>query len=194
MDRSPSDLWSEDLKASEKPVLYFLTTDDARDKSRMNIVQSTVLMDERVATAAKFFNCVRMNGDSLEKDHALYSELKGKNLPRMVVLTSSGKKVGSIEGKVSPSRLYGMMKKSAEKEYSVRLDTLVKRHRDLLNQIDKLDGRKKVLASKEQRSEGRENSDIRKLRREIEVTELKLQVTEKKLFDVQRRDAKKARA
>ena len=156
----------------------------------MDIVNSTVLADERVATAAKFFKCVKLNGDDLSKSHDLYDELKGGKLPRMVVLSSEGKKVGSIEGKVSPTRLYSVLKKGAQSEFTVKLDSLVKQHRDLLNQIDKLDGRKKVLASKETRANGKETGDIRKLRREIELTESKLQKQEKSIFDVKRKDKK----
>ena len=114
---------------------------------------------------------------------------KGK-LPRMVVVSSEGKKIGSVEGKVSPTRLYSVLKKGAQAEFTVKLDSLVKQHRDLLNQIDKLDGRKKVLAGKETRANGKETGDIRKLRREIELTEAKLQKQEKNIFDVKRKDKK----
>ncbi len=184
------DNWSKDLSADEaKPTLFYLTTDKARAKSKMNLLENTVLMDERVATAAKFFNCRKIDGDTLDSDHPLFSELKGRQLPRMVVVSAEGKKVSAVEGKVSATRLYGAMKKSAEREFVVKLDKLVKHHRQLLNDLDKLNGRRTVLASKEERADGRETGDIRKLRREIELTELKLEDVERKLFDVKRRSA-----
>lgn len=176
------------IASEAKPRLFLLSTEDEDDQSQMTNLEGTVLRDERVATAAKFFECHKINGDKLNDEHKYFQALKGRTLPRIVVMTSEGEKLGSIEGKVSPTKLYGLMKASAERAFKVRMDRLVKEHRSLLNRIDKLDGQKRVLASKEERAEGRETSSIRKLRRSIEAEELKIQKMEEKLFDVDARE------
>ena len=180
----------EESADASRPRLIYLTTAADRLRSKMNVVEGTVLVDERVATAAKFFDCYQLDGDSIERDHPLYEKINGRQLPRFVAIGSDGKVHGKLEGKVSPSRLYSMLKGVADREYATGgMDRLVKKHRDMLNRLDRLTQKKQTLAAREKKSEGRETREIRSLREQIRKEESSLAEFETELWDVDRRTA-----
>jgi len=176
-------------KASEdaRPSLFYLTTAEERARSKMAVVENSVLLDERVATAAKLFDCFQIDGDSLAKDDPLYESLRGRELPRFVAMRSDGKVAGRVEGSVSPSRVYSLLRGVAEREYVTRLDDLVNRHRKLLDELDKLNTKKQVLASKVEKSPSKETREILDLRFEIVEKEMELEKLEAQIFDVKKR-------
>lgn len=113
----------------------------------MGYIEGTVFKDERIGLGTKFFLCMRINGDSLTEGHPLFSLLKGKKLPRCVLVSRDHTVVKKLEGKrIKASTLFSAMKYVARKDYKTSLTSYVGKMRKLLFEIDKLDQQQKALA------------------------------------------------
>ncbi len=136
----------------------------------MNYVEKTVLKDERIGLGAKFFDCMRLDGDALTEGHPLYSLLKGKKLPRCVLVSRDRSMVKKLEGKrIKASTLFSAMKAVSRKDYKTSLTSYVAKMRKLLFEMDKLDQQQKALARLKKQARVK-----RGLRRKVEAWEKKL--------------------
>ncbi len=123
-----------------------LTTGERSAKRVMSYLEGTVLKDERIALGAKFFHCVRMDGDTLTEGHPLYSLVKGKKLPRCVLVSRDRSLVKKLEGKrIKASTLFAAMKAVARRDYKTSFTSYVAKMRKLLFEMDKLDQQQKAL-------------------------------------------------
>jgi hypothetical protein len=119
----------------------------------MKNVDSTTLRDENVAISATLFWQVKLNGLKVKEGNPYWKTLGGKALPRMVVVDAAGAKVGAVEGKdVSPSKVFGLMKKAASRTYKTDLDTVVKETKSILTEIDQIEAKRAALQTKKSRS------------------------------------------
>lgn len=163
-----------------KPLVLFLGTDLPDAAKKMSELETAVFGDENVAVGARLFRAVRMKGDKVSKDHPHWPTLGGKSLPRVVVIDASGKKAGVLEGnELSASNLFKSMKKAASKTYKADLDKVVKDTRSLLDEMDQIEAKQKLLVEQKKTAKGA------KLQ-EIGVEEAALA---KALQDVQTRDS-----
>ncbi len=138
------------FKKADKPILVYLTSDLADDAQVMKNVESSVLKDENVSIgASSMFQQIKMNGLKIKDSHPMWKTLGGKSLPRMVVVDTSGAKIGAVEGRdISASKLFGMMKRAASKTYKTDIDTVVKETKAILTEIDKVEAKRTALATK----------------------------------------------
>ena len=174
----------------ERPILVYLTSSTDEARTSQDVVEGTTLKDERVAIASKLFTMVRDNGDQITRDHPFHRWIGGNQLPRFVVFTSDGQKVGKLEGRASPSKLYGLMKKAAVKEYVVNLDRTIKDYQKILTALDRLSVLQSSLVSKEGRDVNqREQKQIEKKRAELAKEEEQLRVREDELLKFKKRNA-----
>jgi hypothetical protein len=128
--------------------VYLTTSSDAAAKQTTNVDQG-LTKDENVALAARLFRAVRLNGDKIAKANPYWSTLGGQSLPRMVVVDSSGQKIGSLEGNdLSASNLFKQMKKAAAKTYKADLEKVVKESRGLLDEMDQIEAKQKLVAER----------------------------------------------
>ncbi len=131
-----------------RPVVVFLTSEDPEAAGGMKLA-SGVLADERVAIGSKMFHVVKMDGDKISRDHVHAATLAGKALPRFVVLDGgTGKKVGSIEYRPTPSSLFALMKKAAAKAYKSDIEKVIKDYQKMLTELDKVEAKRNALRVK----------------------------------------------
>jgi hypothetical protein len=67
----------------------------------------------------------------------------------MIVVDTSGQKIGSLEGNdLSASNLFKQMKKAAARTYKNDLEKVVKDCRGLLDEMDQIEAKQKVVAER----------------------------------------------
>jgi hypothetical protein len=143
----------DSLSGTQTPFLVFLTSSLEEDNQKMKNVESTVFMDESVAIGATLFSTIKLNGNKIKEGSSIWKAVGGKELPRMVVIDSTGAKVGAVEGRdVSASKVYGLMKRAATRTYKTELDTVVKETKNILTQIDAIEAKRQALATKKSSS------------------------------------------
>ena len=129
------------VRAGRPVLVYVCAKEEPRDSGGHTFEQSH-FADERVALAAKAFNLLKLrDGSAVAKAPAL----AGTVAPRIVVIDSSGKRVGSIEGDPSASGLYALMKRTALSMGARPLDQFVRDYRRLLDEVDTVDAARDSL-------------------------------------------------
>jgi hypothetical protein len=141
-----------DFKVDSKPLLVFVTSNRDEDKQEMMNIDSSVLRDESISIGATMFRSIKIAGNKVTESHPYWKVLGGRDLPRMVVIDSNGKKVGAVEGKVSASKVYRLMKQAASKTYKTDLDTIVKETKTILTEIDQIEAKRAALNTKKEKS------------------------------------------
>ncbi|MCI0585384.1 MAG: hypothetical protein L0323_00925 [Planctomycetes bacterium] len=136
--------------------------------------------DERVAIGAKAFQLVQVNAEKLPEAGEIAGALAGKSTPRFVFFNADGKKVATVEGKISPGKLFEGMKAAAGSS----LEGFVKDYQKFLTAVDKLEGDKATLKVKLDRlgSRAEKDASVAAKQKEIDATSEKLVGTEKKLL------------
>jgi len=175
---------------AEKPILVYLTSSDPDDQVAQDVIEQTTLKDERVSLASKMFTMVKADGYTISKDHPYARFIGGKKLPRFVLFSSNGTKVGKLEGKASPSKLFALMKKTGKRDYKTNVDTFVKDYQKVLTALDKLDTLKQAVAAKEARDITKaEKRKLEKKQEEIAKEEEDIRAVEQKLLTFRRKNA-----
>jgi len=169
-----------EYRTSEKPLVVYVSSDAADNAKKTSEIEQGVLRDETVALGARLFRAVRLKGDKIGKENPHWGTLGGKSLPRVVVVGADGQKIGMVEGsELTASNLFKHMKRAAAKTYKSDLEKVVKESRSLLDEMDQIEAKQKLLAEKKKNAKpGAE--------KEIAADEQKLALQMK---DVQAREA-----
>jgi len=181
---------------SGKPIVFYLASDLEEDALETVTVDGTVLRDEKVAIGMKMFNLVKMDGSRVDDDHPYHKILGGRELPRMVVVGSDGHKVGSLEGNIPPSKLFGLMKRAASKTYKHPIEKFVKEYQKVLTEIDKVEAAKTALATKRAASNDAPAARVRQWddeEAELAQQEQEITATEAELLSFRMKDDKVAK-
>jgi len=137
----------DNYRSDGKPLLIYVTSDAAASAKKVEDVEQNVFRDENVALGARLFNAVEIDGDKLTKANAWYQTLAGRELPRVIVVDATGQRVGASEGNdLSASSVFKNMKKAAAKSFKTDLAKVVKDSGALLDQMDQIEAKLKVLA------------------------------------------------
>jgi hypothetical protein len=169
-----------DYKSCGKPLIVLLGTDLPDAAKKVAELDQKVFGDENVAVGARLFRAVKMKGDKVSKDHAHWATLGGRELPRAIVVDATGQKAGTLEGNdLSASGLFKLMKKAASKTYKADLDKIVKETSSLLDEMDRIEAKQKLLAEQKKTAKGSKVEQIAAEEQELA----------KQLKDVQARDA-----
>lgn len=141
---------------AERPMLVYITSDDPEDKD-VRKLESVVFASETVAVGTKFFDCYKVAAGSALQDRILKEA--GRFTPRLVLLDRDYKvdKVLQRSG-ISGGKLIRAMKGVVRKEYENRFDTMVRDYIKLLNELDRLEGRKAKIADDRQRLAAKPNA------------------------------------
>lgn len=158
-----------DYKAENKPLLIWVTSGKDEDKIEMQNIESSVLRDESVTISATMFRSIKVKGETVNKGHPFFATLGGKDLPAMIVVDANGQKVGSCEGKVSASKVFGLMKRAAARTYKVDLETVVKETKTLLTDIDQVEAKRTALATKREKSTNDRSAQWAKEEKELDA-------------------------
>jgi len=149
---------------AEKPMLIYVTDDDASNKNTRKLEQ-IVFANEQVGIGAKFFETIRMTSGNALQDRILKDA--GSKTPRLVFLSRDYKVHGVMEGRISAGKLLKTMKGLAKKEYVNSFDTMVRGYVKLLNNLDRLEGKKAQIADSRARLQAKPNkSKAKKIDRE----------------------------
>jgi len=168
----------------ERPMMVFIPGDDETE-STMRKVQDVVFANEQFAIGSKFFDTVKISaGDSLQ-DRVLASA--GKETPRIVFLKRDYSVHSVLEGKgISAGKLVKVMAQVVRDEYEDNFDSMIREYGKLLNERDRIEGKRAALADQQARLAEKPNpSKAKKLERdakEIEEETLKWEADHKALL------------
>ena len=150
----------------QKPVVVYLT---GGEESVSKVIDETVLAVEKVALGLKMFDTFKVEGSTIDENHPFADVLGGRQLPRMVVLSPDGERIGAQEAsEISASKLYTLMKRATKSAYKTNIDKYTKEYVKLLAVIDKIEGKKETLATRIANSADEHKAKQRKLDKEAE--------------------------
>ncbi|HET6202208.1 MAG TPA: hypothetical protein VFI25_05330 [Planctomycetota bacterium] len=166
------------LGAKSGRPLMVLVYDSEAD---LKILDGACGTDERVAIGAKAFQLLKVSASKLPETGDLASSLGGKATPRFVFFDEKGKKVVTVDEKVSPGKVYDAMKRTA----GAPLEGFVKDYQKFLTAVDKLESDKATLKVKLERLGSRADKDtaVASKQKEIDSAAEKLVAAEKKLLE-----------
>jgi hypothetical protein len=174
-DGSAEDFLAEAGLKKGRPVIVFVETKTVVTDEGGHTYDRSHFADERVAISSKLFGLVKVReGSPLAKS----AFLAGGSAPRFVVFDGNGKKVGSVDGPPSASRLYGLMKTAVAASFPRPLEQFVREYRRLLDGIDAIETKKESL--ERQRDQFDENPNP-VLKRKIETMESEIKSTAESL-------------
>lgn len=133
---------------AERPFLVYVT--DGAGGGDYDKAEKVVLQDERVAYGARAFTAVRMSPEEVAGDPLLAKA--GKELPRFLVVSADCKNVAVLEkDRLSASALWTAMKTTCDRFYVKSVDGAVKGMKDLVLELDRIEGERKQLSDKLER-------------------------------------------
>jgi hypothetical protein len=169
---------------SEKPVIVYIAADDATDSATRKL-EEVVFKSEQLAVGAKFFVTLKMSSGDALQDRILKDAGKGE--PRLVFLTRDYGVHTVLDSKaMSAGRITKAMEALVRETYENSFDGMVKEYIKLLNEMDRVEGRKSTLADQKARLAEKPNAGkAKKLEREeqeIQAEADRLTAREKELL------------
>jgi hypothetical protein len=169
---------------TERPLMVYVMSTDATDSATRKL-EDVVFANEQVAVGAKFFDAVKISEADAAQDRILAEA--GDGAPRIIFLGRDYKVDAVLEGKAaSAGRLKAAMGALVAREYENSFDKMVGEYIKLLNELDRLDGRKAAIADQQARLKEKPNaSKAKKVEREgkeLEADMAKWQTAEKELL------------
>jgi len=154
----------------DKPMMVYIPSDDPADSITRKL-NSVVFANEKVAIGAKFFETLKIS-----RRHALDDRLLASHAdptPQIVFLKRDFTEHAALSKKqISASKLLKTMRSLVREEYVNDFDTMVRAYGKLLDELDRLEGKKEVLVKQRQRLEDQPNpARERKLAREEQAHE-----------------------
>jgi len=179
---------------ADRPMLVYVMSDDNTDSNTRKL-EDICFADERVAIGSKFFDCIKITAGDALQDRLLSAN--GDSTPRLLLITRDYDVEEVLEKKeLSSGRVVRAMSGAVRKDYSDSFDSMVSNYQKLLNELDRLDGKRALIADKKQRA-GDNKSKLKKVERE----EAKLQKEmeswkqkEEKLLAFKLKDVEKPKA
>jgi len=145
-------------------MIVYVPSDDPTDKTTRKLEQ-VVFKNEKLGVGAKFFDTIKISvGDALQ-DRIMKEKTR---VPRMVFLKRDYT-VHSVlqQRQLTPGKIIKAMKALVRTEYVNKFDSMVKAYIKLLNELDRLEGRRTQLADTRTRLVAKPNpSKARKLARQ----------------------------
>lgn len=151
--------------AGDKPsIVYFF---DPREKKENDKIESTVFGNEVVGTAARGFNLVKIDVTKIEREDlkAEYS----KSTPKFLFYSHSGDVLAKVQGGVTLPDFSSAITKAFNAEYALSLQQFLKSHRNVLDRLDRAEGKKTRVAEKRSLLESSTRKDARAAALEKEI-------------------------
>lgn len=178
----------------ERPLLVYVTSDDNTDSTSRKL-EDVCFADERIAIGSKLFTCVKITAGNAAQDRLLSAN--GEETPRLVLISRDYEVQDVLESrKLSSGKIVRAMSKAARADYKTSFDSLVSSYQKLLNELDRLDGKRTLIADKIERA-GDSKAKLKKAEREKEQFEKEMEEwkqKEQKLLDFKLRDPIKSKA
>jgi len=151
--------------AGDKPsIVYFF---DPREQQENDRLQSTVLGNEAVGTAARGFNLVKIDVTRIQRDDlkAEYS----KSTPKFHFYSRTGDVLAKVERAITLPEFTSAITKAFNAEYSVSFQQFLKSHRSFLDKLDRAEAQKTRVAAKKALLESSTRRDARAAALEKEI-------------------------
>lgn len=144
-------------------MIVYVPSDDPTDKTTRKLEQ-VVFKNEKLGVGAKFFDTIKVSAGDAAQDRILKTKTR---VPRMVFLARDYSVHAVLQQRqLTPGKVLKAMKSLVKKEYVNNFDKMVKDYIKLLNELDRLEGRKTQLTDTRARLAGKPNaSKAKKLAR-----------------------------
>ena len=161
---APADPTAGSLYA-ERPMLIYVTSDDATNSFSRKL-EDIGFADERVAVGSKFFKCIKVTTGNALQDRLLKKH--GKATPRLLFIRRDYTVMSVLEKRnLSGGKIVKSMARLARAEYKNSFDSMVSSYQKLLNELDRLEGKKAQIADNERRLREKPNkSKAKKIARD----------------------------
>lgn len=145
-------------------MMVYVPSDDPTDKTT-NKLEQVVFKNEKLGVGAKFFDTIKVSAGDALQDRILKTKTR---VPRMVFLRRDYSVHAVLQQRqLTAGKIIRVMKSLVRKEYVNSFDRMVKDYIKLLNELDRLEGRKTQLADTRARLAGKPNrSKAKKLARQ----------------------------
>jgi hypothetical protein len=172
-----------------RPMMVYVPSDDPTDKTTRKLEQ-VVFKNEKLGVGAKFFDTIKVSAGDALQDRILKTKTR---VPRIVFLERDYTVHAVLQQRqLTPGKIVKAMKSLVRKEYVNGFDTMVKDYIKLLNELDRLEGRKTQLADARARLAGRNNSakakKLARLEAEYKADRDAWVEKEKQVLELQTRD------
>lgn len=179
---------------ADRPMLVYVMSDDNTDSTTRKL-EDVCFADERVSIGSKFFDCIKVTAGDAMQDRLLAAN--GDSTPRLVVLTRDYDVQDVLEKReLSSGKLVRALSSAVRKDYANSFDSMVRDYGKLLNELDRLDGKRALIADKKERA-GDNKSKLKKVEREAAKLEKEMDAwkkKEEKLLAFKLKDAEKPKA
>lgn len=131
-------------------LVYIVSSADGK---KVTTFETAVLKKEDVAISLKLFRCLRLD---IARDKVA-KEIYGDKVPLFIAYDATGKKVDEVYlpgYKCKSEPLMDLLVKATRGHGKLPLKSFIKKYRDFLNDLDKLEGKKTTLTKKKQRIMG----------------------------------------
>jgi len=129
---------------AEKPMMIYITSEEGTDKLTRKL-EDVVFANEQLGLGTKFFETIKVSSGNALQDRMLKEA--GRSTPRIVFLTRDYKVHAVMQkSKLSAGKLLKAMKSLAKKEYKSSFEKMVRGYTKLLNELDRLEGKKAQIA------------------------------------------------
>jgi hypothetical protein len=149
----------------DRQMMVYVVADDATNKLTRKL-EDVVFANEQLGIGTKFFDTVKVTNGNALQDRILKDA--GKSSPRLVFVTRDYKVHAVMEkSKLSAGKILKAMKALAKVEYKSSFEKMVREYTKLLNELDRLEGKKAQLADMQARLQAKPSpSKQKKLERE----------------------------
>lgn len=176
------------LKEDGKPIFLYLTSSDEDMAQKIETYENSILVNEKVCIAAKFFDCFQVDLYELEDDHPILTLIK-KPKPLTFYTIHQGKVLYKTKEKPSASQIFSTCSRTLKKCFSASLDKIVAREEKILDELDE------ILFEKERIEQTRlkkgkdlsekEDAALQKKEQELFEREMTLKEEEQKLLNLE---------
>lgn len=130
-------------ESPRKPIFLYVSSAEEDFANDTKNIEGTCFKDERVMLGSRFFHLVRMPWTEVNEDLEKIVGRRGE--PTFVAFDRDGKRTGVIRGRYSPSKLFSLMTKTANREYRPSIKLVLSEVQKVLTELDKLDAARKEL-------------------------------------------------
>ena len=151
--------------------------------------ETSLFKNESLSVAIRIFRCLKLDvaKNKVAKDHF------GKKIPCFLIFNAKGQRVDEVYLKGYKAKSGTLMKglvKASKGHGKMPLMTFIKKYRSFLNDLDKLEGKKGVLAKKKTRlTKGKKGKKIvlpPAKKKKLEAEQKRLAQEEKTLLDAEK--------
>jgi hypothetical protein len=129
-------------------TLIYIT--NSKDGRKVQTFEKAIFKNEPIGIALKLFRCLKI--DLARDKHA--KGIYGDKVPQFIAFDAKGERVDEVymrDYKCKTDPLMRLLVKTSKGHGKLPLKSFVKKYRGFLNELDRLEGKKTVLAQKKQR-------------------------------------------